>query len=271
VLAEKFVIDAESAVVKDQAALEAARQQLFIFGLKQPEIDDIERQIGKQRMDYVITSPRTGVVAEKDMSGGEIASPGNNLFVIADTKTLWVVGDVYEQDLSRIKLGQPMKVFFPSAPDQPRECTIEWISPVLDSNTHAIHVQGVLDNSDGRTLSDMYCTIVVMIGPGKDSIIVPADAVVREGTNAFLFVETGQNGATATYTLTSVKTESVDAGFGASSTASAAISAAAPTTGNPTDSSGSLRITDGVKSGDMIITSGALSLYNEMKLQESGK
>lgn len=271
VLAEKFVIDAESAVIKDQATLEAAYQQLLIFGLKQPEIDAIETQIGKQRMDYVITAPRSGVIAEKDMSVGEIATPGNNLFVVADTKTMWIVGDVYEQDLSRIKLGQPMKVVFPSEPDRPRECKIEWISPVLDPSTHAVHVQGVLDNADGHILSDMYGTIWVTIGDGKDSIIVPADAVVREGDDAFAFVETGRSASSIQYRLTPVKTDAVDVGFGASPTASAAMSSAAPTTGGRDTASASLRITDGLHSGDMIITSGALGLYNEMKLQANGQ
>jgi RND family efflux transporter MFP subunit len=271
VLSEKSVIDAESAVIKDQAALEAAYQQLLIFGLKQGEIDDIEHQIGRQRMDYVITAPRSGVVAEKDVSGGEIATPGNNLFVIADTKTLWIVGDVYEKDVSRIKLGQPMDVFFTSEPDRPRQCTINWISPVLDPNTHAVHIQGVLDNSDGHILSDMYCTIIVTISDGNDSLIVPADAVVRDGTDEYTFVQTGHSGAEAQYRLTPVKTDSVDVGFGASQTASAAISSAARTTGSQGQPSGLLRVIDGLKPGDMMITSGAMGLYNELKEQANAQ
>jgi membrane fusion protein, copper/silver efflux system len=268
------VIDAESAVIKDQAALEAAYQQLLIFGLKQNEIDDIEQQIGKQRMDYVITAPRSGVIAEKDVSGGEIATPGNNLFVIADTKTLWVVGDVYEQDVSRIKLGEPMEVFFTSEPNRPRHCTIDWISPVLDPNTHAVHIQGVLDNSDGHVLSDMYCTIVVTISQGKDSLIVPADAVIRDGDDEYVFVQTGQSGMDAQYRLTPVKTDSVDVGFG-TSIASAAIGSAARSAGSEGGNAGQsavvLRIVKGLNPGDMIITSGALGLYNEMKEQANAQ
>jgi cobalt-zinc-cadmium efflux system membrane fusion protein len=271
VISEKSVIDAESAVIKDQAALEAAYQQLLIFGLKQNEIDDIEHQIGKQRMDYVITSPRSGVVAEKDVAGGEIATPGNNLFVIADTKTLWVVGDVYERDVSRIRLGQPMDVYFTSDPNRARQCRIDWISPVLDPNTHAVHIQGVLDNSDGQILSDMYCTIVVTISQGKDSIVVPADAVVRDGNDEFVFIETGHDGGDGQYRLTPVKTDSVDVGFGASETAAAALSSAARTTGSQGGASGHLRIIDGLKPGDMIVTSGALGLYNEMKQQANSQ
>jgi multidrug efflux pump subunit AcrA (membrane-fusion protein) len=188
--------------------------------------------------------------------------------VIADTKTLWIVGDVYEQDVSRIKLGEEMEVFFTSEPDRPRKCKIDWISPVLDPNTHAVHIQATLDNSDGHVLSDMYCTIVVTISGGADSIIVPADAVIRDGDQQYVFVQSGQSGADAQYRLTPVKTDSVDVGFG-TSIASAAMGSAARSVGsaggNDEQLAGSSRIVGGLKPGDTVITSGALGLYNEMK------
>ena len=71
--------------------------------------------------------------------------------------------------------------------------------------------------------------------------------------------------------MTPVKTDSVDVGFGASETASAAISSAARTTENQGQRSGLLRIAGGLRPGDMIITSGALGLYNEMKEQANAQ
>ena len=214
VLAPKFLIDAESAVTKDRAALEAARQQLLIFGLSQKEIDDVKNQVGRQRMDYVITSPRSGVIAEKGVAGGEIADPTINLFTVADTSTMWVWGDVYERDLHWIKIGQPVKVFFTSEPDRARDCRIEWISPSLDPNTHSIRVRARLDNTDGHLLADMYGTMVVTIQEGKNSIVVPSDAVVRKRADAFVFVQSGSTGGITSYQRRAVKVEPVDAGFG---------------------------------------------------------
>lgn len=271
VLSEKMVIDAESAVIKDQASLEATYQQLLVFGLKQPEIDEIEHQIGKQRMDYVITAPRSGVIAEKDVAGGEIAAPGNNLFLIADTKTLWIVGDVYEKDVSRIKLGQPMQVVFTSEPDRPRLCKISWISPALDPITHAVRIQGVLDNSDGHILSDMYCTIHVTISDGRGSIIVPADAIVREGSDAFIFLMTSHTAGASRYKLTRVQADSVDAGFGVSPISSLLTDNPGNQGDSASQSTATVRISEGIKAGDVIITSGALGLYNEMKQEANSQ
>jgi cobalt-zinc-cadmium efflux system membrane fusion protein len=271
VLAEKFLIDAESAVLKDQAALDAARQQLLIFGLAQTQIDGIAGQVGRQRMDYAIACPRTGVVAEKGVAGGEIADPTVNLFTIADTHTMWVVGDVYERDLQRIKVGQAMKTFFTSEPTRARECKIEWISPTLDPNTHSIRVQGVLDNADGHLLSDMYGTMIVTVADGNNSLIVPADAVIREGTDSIVFVQVSRNGGKTKYRRTPVKVDSVNVGFGASETASAAgIGSAARNSGRQ-QQTGLVRVIEGLQSGDMIVVSGGLGLFNEMTEQAKGQ
>jgi cobalt-zinc-cadmium efflux system membrane fusion protein len=272
VLAPKFLIDAESAVTKDRAALEAARQQLLIFGLSQKEIDEVKNQVGRQRMDYVITSPRSGVIAEKGVAGGEIADPTINLFTVADTSTMWVWGDVYERDLHWIKVGQPVKVFFTSEPERARDCRIEWISPSLDPNTHSIRVRASLDNTDGHLLADMYGTMVVTIQDGKNSIVVPSDAVVRQETDAFVFVRVEPAGGRARYRRSPVTILPVSVGFGASGpAASSAIGSAAPNSGKTTEDSGSVRVLEGLQPGDVIVRSGALGLFNEMEEQAKGQ
>ena len=269
VLADKFLLDAESAVAKSTAALEAARQQLLVFGLTQLQIDQVSAQQGRQRMDYVITAPRSGVVAEKGVSGGEVADPTVNLFTIADTSTMWVWGDVYERDLRRINVGQPVRIVFTSDPDRPRECRIDWISPVLDPNTHSIRIRGGLDNKDGRLLADMYGTMRVTVDPGKNSIVVPSESVVRQGNDSYVFVQSGQRGNKSVYRRTKVTVEPLDVGFGASESAAAAATAdGSASRAGPNDAPGRLlRITDGLRPGDLVVSRGTLGLFNEIEQQ----
>ncbi|MGA2231123.1 MAG: efflux RND transporter periplasmic adaptor subunit [Tepidisphaeraceae bacterium] len=293
VVSEKALIDAESSVMKDQAAEEAARQQLLVFGLTDNDIDDVRKEavqeetaekagnpvqsaatqrsvedLRRQRMGYVLTAPRGGVIAEKFVAGGETAVPQTNLFTIADTRTLWIWADVYERDLSRVKAGQTFKVYFTSEPDRARESKIDWISPVLDPNTHSVKLRGLLDNSDGHILSDMYGTMVVTVDDGKNSIVLPATAVQRVEDNAFVFVQVGQKGNATVFRRTPVKVEPVDVGFGAADAASAAAGSAARNTGNADESSGSVRVADGLHPNDLIVVSGGVGLLNEMKEQE---
>lgn len=289
VLAEKFLMDAESQLMKDQSAQEAARQQLLIFGLKDSDIDEIRKeasiqaanmksgkgpatreqksteQIRRERMGYVLTAPRTGVIAEKFVSGGETAVPQTNLFTIADTNTLWVWGDVYERDLDKVKVGQKMKIYFTSEPTRGRDCTVDWISPVLDPNTHAVKIRGMVQNADGHLLSDMYGTMFITVNDGNNSLVIPADAVVREDENAYVFVQTRQSNGKTTFRRAPVILEPLEVGFGAS-TASAAAGSAARNTGEE-KSSGLVRVASGLKVGDLIVTDGGVGLYNEMKEQ----
>jgi len=268
VLADKFLLDAESAVTKDAAVLEAARQQLLVFGLNQSDIEQIDTQQGRQRMDYVITSPRSGVVAEKGVTGGEIADPTINLFTIADTSTMWVWGDVYERDLRRIKVGEAVRIVFTSDPEHPRQCKIDWISPVLDPNTHSIRIRGVVDNKDGRLLADMYGTMIVTVDTGKDAIVLPADCVIRKGDDAYVFVQSGNAAGKTSFRQVKVTIEPVDVGFGVSDSAATAISAGRDNSGSDAGNLGRpIRVVEGLRPGDVVVCSGALGLYTEIEQQ----
>jgi cobalt-zinc-cadmium efflux system membrane fusion protein len=266
VLADKFLLDAESAVTKDAAVLEAGRQQLLVFGLTQKDIDQVDTQQGRQRMDYVINSPRSGVVAEKGVSGGEIADPTLNLFTIADTSTMWVWGDVYERDLKLIKVGDPVKAIFTSDPDHPLASKVDWISPVLDPNTHSIRIRCKVDNKQGRLLADMYGTLLLTVDSGRNAVVVPAECVVREGTKAYAFAQVGPGGKTLQFKRVAVEVAPVDVGFGTSDSATAATSSTIVSrAGTGGGEARPVRIVSGIQPGETIVRSGALGLFNELQ------
>ena len=266
VLAEKYRLDAQAAVTKDSATLDAARQQLLIFGLTEEGIRQISRQEGKERMTYSLTSPRTGMIVEKGVVGGELADPTLNLFTVADTSTLWVWGDVYERDRPRVKEGQKMKVILTSDPEHPRDCTVRWVSPVIDATTRSIKIRGDLDNTDGHLLAQMYATVVVTVDDGRNSIIVPADAVVRKGAEAFVFVEVDSNHDRTLYKRTRVTVEPINAGPGLEALSAVGGDQVADALGKGAQH---VRVTDGLKPGEQIVGSGALGLFNQIEEQQN--
>lgn len=271
ILAEKYLLDAQSAVTKSRAILDADRQQLLVFGLSDKDIQAIPTQVGRQRMNYNLTSPRTGMIVEKGVVGGELADPTLNLFTVADTSDLWVWGDVYERDRARVKEGQTMKVILTSEPEHPRTCKVEWISPVIDASTRSIKIRGRLDNRDGHLLAQMYATLVVVVNDGKGSLVLPATAVVRKGPIAYVFVQTSSAGSAPTFRRTHVTVEPIDAGPGLES-APAAESNLPPA--DPSLSSAPiqlLRVTQGLEPGEQVVRNGALGLFNEMESREHAK
>jgi multidrug efflux pump subunit AcrA (membrane-fusion protein) len=271
VVADKFLRDADATVRQDRAGLEAARQRLLVFGLTDADIAEIEAQQGRQRMAYAIASPKSGVVTEKNVAQGELADPSANLFTIADLSKMWVWGDVYERDWRRVKPGQRMRVIVASRPDEPRDCVVEWVSPVLDGASRSVRIRGSLDNRDGRLLADMYCTILLAVDEdGGDSVVVPADAVVHERSAAFVFVESGRDKSGAKYRRRGVDVASADSGtgFGGSEdggrSAGDAPAAVDAVDGGPRRAE-RVRILSGIAPGETLVVSGALLLESEIE------
>ncbi|MGA2502175.1 MAG: efflux RND transporter periplasmic adaptor subunit [Tepidisphaeraceae bacterium] len=273
VLADKFLEDAKSAVKKSQADYDAARQRLLVYGLKDADFSEIEMQEGRQRMVYQITCPRSGIITEKNVTRGELADPTLNLFTIADLSKVWIWGDVYERDSRRLREGQKMKVIVASHPDEPRECTVEWISPVLDSNTRSIRIRGSLDNADGRLLADMYATIVLIVDDKTDSIVVPAEAVVRKRDITYAFVGCKHGDDAQVFERRIVKAEPIGGGIGfgfdPASPGGTTRPAGESVDSQSLESSPSrpemLRIVEGIHDGDLVVTRGALGLYYEIE------
>ncbi|HLY11100.1 MAG TPA: efflux RND transporter periplasmic adaptor subunit [Planctomycetota bacterium] len=241
VLADKFLLDAQASVTKDEADLHAARQNLLVFGLKNEEIEQVEKQEGRERMVYTILSPCSGTIAEKNVTRGELADPTVNLFTIADTSTLWVWGDVYERDWQQVRVGQKIRIRIAAFPSLPVECTVDFISPQLDAATRSIRIRGTIDNRDRRLLADMYGTLLVTVDEGKNSIIVPAEAVVRKLQSSYAFVRTKgpSEGKAGSFEKREVVVETVD--------------------------QDRLRVVKGLATGDVVASRGTLGLYQEME------
>jgi RND family efflux transporter MFP subunit len=241
VLGPKFLLDAEAAVRKDLADLEAARQNLYVFGVKEGDLDRVFKETRTERMAYEITAPLSGSIAEKNVTRGEYADNSVNLFTIADTSTMWVWGWVYEKDWGKVKAGQKMKVKLAAYPDRLFDSVVEFVSPEIDVATRSIMVRGSVDNSQGQILADMYGTLLVTVDEGKDSLLVPSDAVVRDLKADQVYVFIRRDAGTAREGLferVPVDVKAVDAGR--------------------------FRVTKGLRPGEWVVTRGALNLFEEM-------
>lgn len=238
VLSDKSVFDAENAVRRSVADLEAARQRLLVFGLREEDLAHIERQSGRARMVYDVRAPRSGVIAEKNITLGELADTSVNLFTIADMSTLWIWGDVYERDWAKVRVGQDMEVEVAGGAGDPIRCRIDWISPVIDGASRSVRIRGTAPNQERRLLADMYATLRVTTGPGAGSLVLPKSATVRRGQDAWAFVLAREEGDDLVFERRPVSIAAID---GAGDRALA-----------------------GLAAGDVVVTSGAINLHEQM-------
>jgi cobalt-zinc-cadmium efflux system membrane fusion protein len=196
-LAQKDLEVAETAETKAQTDLRTAENHLRVLG-GDPAHPSTQIEL---------RAPVAGTIVEQNVAGFEgIKSLDNtpNLFTIADLSNVWVVCDVYENDLEDVHIGDPTEVRLNAFPDRVFRGNISDISRVLDPNTRSAKVRIVLANGDGAFRPGMYAVATFRSRKEKPHLVVPATAVMRlqdkdwvfrkESANSFRRVEVETSG-----------------------------------------------------------------------------
>ena len=139
----------------DVATLRGPRQRLLNLGVPQSLLSDIERAREVPLM-FTWTSPRDGLVLERNVSDGMRVMPGEALFRIADHSHVWAMVDVAERDLATVAEGQPVTIRTRSYPDRTFTGKVALVYPHLNSATRSARVRIELPNPDHLLLPDMY-------------------------------------------------------------------------------------------------------------------
>jgi membrane fusion protein, heavy metal efflux system len=137
-----------------------------------------------------LRAPISGTIVEQNVAGFEgIKSLDNtpNLFTIADLSNVWVVCDVYENDLGDVHIGDPAEVHLNAFPDRVFKGSVSDVSRVLDPNTRAAKVRIVLANGDGAFRPGMYAVATFRSRKSKPELVVPATAIMRLQDKDWIF------------------------------------------------------------------------------------
>ena len=141
-----------------------------------------------------LRAPVSGTIVEQNISGFEgIKSLDNspNLFTIADLTQVWVLCDVYENDLGEVHLGDTAEIRLNAYPDKTYHGKVADISRVLDPNTRSAKVRIVLANSDGSLRPGMFAAVTFRSRHMRSRIVVPASAVIRLQDKDWVFRKDG--------------------------------------------------------------------------------
>jgi cobalt-zinc-cadmium efflux system membrane fusion protein len=141
-----------------------------------------------------LRAPITGTIVEQNVSGFEgIKSLDNspNLFTIADLTQVWVVCDVYENDLGEVHLGDTAEIRLNAYPDKIFRGKVVDVSRVLDPNTRSAKVRIVLPNTDGSLRPGMFAIATFRSRASQARSVVPATAVMRLQDKDWVFRKDG--------------------------------------------------------------------------------
>jgi multidrug efflux pump subunit AcrA (membrane-fusion protein) len=161
-------------------------RRLSLLGLQAADIADMFKP-GHLPGVTPIRAPISGFVSKRSAIPGLFFTPGIELYQIADLTTLWLVADLYERDMDRVKAGQKATLALFTTPGERYSGTVQFISPVVNAESRTLQAQIPIKNPGNRLRPGMFGDVVIDLEP-VTGMVVPAEAVVDSGERQYLFV-----------------------------------------------------------------------------------
>lgn len=192
VSAQKELMEARKIKDQNPALYQAARNKLSQWRLTSTQIDQLEESETLQSS-FDIISEVSGVVTQRNISVGDFVNKGTVLFEIMDLQKVWVLLDVYENDLSSIQLGDKIVFKANAYPGQTFEGTVSFIDPLLDPQSRTLKIRAEASNPGLLLKPEMFVTALLESGVQGDqeSLTIPKSAVLWTGENSVVYVQVG--------------------------------------------------------------------------------
>lgn len=172
-----------------EALVENARQRLLLWDIPEAEIQSLEKE-GKPRKALTLYAPMSGFVTHLNAIHGMYVTPGTELFMITDYSHVWVLADLYESDIALVKPGQHALLSVDAYPEETFQGEVAYIYPTMETETRTVKARFDFPNPDLKLKPGMFARVTLTL-PGRDQLVVPADAVIDSGDATYVFVDKG--------------------------------------------------------------------------------
>ncbi|MDD5140608.1 MAG: efflux RND transporter periplasmic adaptor subunit [Verrucomicrobiales bacterium] len=217
----------------------SALNKLKFFDVPDAQIAELEKTRKLTKTSPVV-APESGFVIEKNVVAGQMVDAGMKLYRIADLGIVWVIAQVYEQDLAYVRLGQEAVVKVASLPDREFRGRVTFIYPSLDEKTRTARVRLEFENPGYFLKPGMFVSATIHAQLEDSAVLVPESAVLRSGAKNTVFVA-----------LDGGKFEGRDVTLGVEA------------------ENALVQVTSGLSAGERVVTSGQFLLDSESQLREA--
>jgi Cu(I)/Ag(I) efflux system membrane fusion protein len=161
--------------------------------LKNWDISDAQVQAlaksGETKRTLTFRSPVSGIVTDKNALQGMRFMSGETLYQVTDLSSVWIVADVFEQDIGLVKPGAQARVTINAYPDKVFEGTITYVYPTLKAETRTVPVRVELANPGYLLKPEMFAQVELPVGEKTRVLTVPDSAVIDSGTRRIALVQ----------------------------------------------------------------------------------
>ncbi len=198
VTAQEELFEAEKIKDSQPQLFNAAKEKLKNWKLTESQIEQI-LQSGQTEEEFNIQADVSGYVINRKVNVGDYISRGQSIYEIVDLSRVWVLFDVYEQDIPWIKKGDKVTFSIQSLPGETFEGTISFLDPVIDAKTRVAKARIDMANSGLKLKPEMFAsgTVEAKLPAKAGNLSVPKTAVMWTGKRSLVYVksktETGVN------------------------------------------------------------------------------
>ncbi len=218
--------------------VKSSRERLHLLDVAQHQIHELEQSREIKKTQH-IHSPATGTVIRIGARKGQYVTPKTELYMIVDLSQVWVYADIYEYEVPWVKVGDKVEMTLTSVPGATFKGQLAYIYPYAEAKTRTTKVRLVFDNADLLLRPDMFSEVLIHTDTQDDTIVIPAEAIIRSGASNQVFVVRGPG---------KFEPRLVELGF---------------------ESQGQVAVLSGLDAGEEVVTSAQFLLDSESKLREA--
>lgn len=235
IAARKEILQAETDYKTAQTELHTDEERLSLYGIN---LSDLKSDNHKKPL-LPVRSPIGGVITEKHAIVGELSDPSKSLYTVADLSSVWVLVDIHEKDLAKVRRGQAATVIVGAFPDQKFRGRITYLADLVDESTRTVKARVEVPNPGRKLKPEMFATVELSMAPDAPPVLaVPEEAVQELDGKKLVFVAEGD---------TEFEPRVVELGRA---------------------SGGMVEVVSGLKEGERYTVKGAFILKSEMKKGE---
>jgi Cu(I)/Ag(I) efflux system membrane fusion protein/cobalt-zinc-cadmium efflux system membrane fusion protein len=173
-----------------ETLLRAARERLLQWNLSEEDISRLEAS-EKPLTDFTFASPVSGYVIERTALPNAYVQPDMRLYTIADLSSVWVQGQIFQEDAGKLKPGDPAEITVDAYPNRTFHARVEQVLPQIDPNTRTLPVRLTVPNTSLLLKPGMFINVRLVLPQGRQ-LFLPATAVLQSGSRQVVFVSRRQ-------------------------------------------------------------------------------
>ena len=169
--------------------LDSSRERLAQWDISPQEISRLETT-GQVEDTLTIQSSVSGYITERNALPNQMVQLDTRLYTIADLSSVWVLAQIFQNDLGRIKAGSPATLTVDSYPDRIFRGRVDFVYPDVDMATRTARARLVFANPQLTLSPGMFVNVSLDVNMGKQ-LTIPVGGVLQSGSRQIVFVDRG--------------------------------------------------------------------------------